>query len=145
MYAERNSRLLCQGPASDRTHRFSSKRRMEMRSHCDNSATDQSLRGQPPLPFEQQWRLPTGLPFRYDDVLEASRTRRASPLLAGLSARITPDSGNSITRQGISLLSYSDMSFRQPNGNGTSFDAAPLHVAMQSGLSHDPVSRVSGV
>src|SRR3954453_6535070 len=51
----------------------------------------------------QHRRLPTGLPFRYDDVLEASRTRRASPLLAGLSARITPDSGNSITRQGISL------------------------------------------
>jgi hypothetical protein len=25
------------------------------------------------------------------------------------------------------------------------YDAAPLHVAMQMGLSHDPVSRVSGV
>src|SRR5438105_12182792 len=51
-----------------------------------------------------------------------------------------------LTRQGISLLPYSDMSNSdKPNGNGTSFDAAPLHVAMQSGLSHDPVSRVSGV
>src|SRR6476646_6697965 len=43
---------------------------------------------------EQLRRLPTRLPSRCYDVLEASRTRRASPLLAGLSARITPDSGN---------------------------------------------------
>jgi hypothetical protein len=40
-----------------------------------------------------------------------------------------------------SVMSNSDMS----NGNGTPFNAAPLHVAMQMGLSHDPVSRVSGV
>ena len=64
---------------------------------------DQSLRGQRGTSEACATRLPTGLPFRCHDVLEASHTRRASPLLAGLSARITPDSGNSITRQGISL------------------------------------------
>ena len=48
-------------------------------------------------------RLPTGLPFRCYGVLEAPHTRRASPLLADLSTGITPGSGNSITRQGISL------------------------------------------
>ena len=43
-------------------------------------------------------------------------------------------------------MSYSDMSNAdKSNGNGTPFDAPPLHVAMQMGLSHDPVSRVSGV
>src|SRR5438093_12915460 len=60
---------------------------------------DQSLRGQ--LSRE---RLPTGLPFRCYGVLDAPRTRRASPLLAGLSTGVTSSSGNSITRQGISLM-----------------------------------------
>src|SRR6476620_6442881 len=55
-------------------------------------------------------RLPTGLPTRYHDVLEASHTRRASPLLAGLSTGITSSSGNPITRQGISLEPYLNMS-----------------------------------
>ena len=40
-------------------------------------------------------RLPTGLPFRCYDVLEASHTRRASPLLAGIPSGITPEPGNS--------------------------------------------------
>src|SRR5262245_32931761 len=52
---------------------------MEMRSHRHKCVTNQSLRGQP-----LARRLPTGSPFRYHDVLEASHTRRASPLLAGL-------------------------------------------------------------
>src|SRR5262249_39053903 len=95
MYAERNSRLYL-GPASDRIHRVSGKCRTE----CDltSFSDDQSLRGQAP-----KSRLPTGLPSRLDDVLEASRTRRASPLLAGLSTAITCGSGNPVTRQGISL------------------------------------------
>ena len=102
MYAERNSRLHCQGPASDRTHRFSGWDRMEMRSHRDRTASRISRYG---VNFStEEKRLPTGLPFRCYDVLEASHTRRASPLLAGLSAGITPDAGNSITRQGISLI-----------------------------------------
>src|SRR5581483_10361419 len=51
-----------------------------------------------------------------------------------------------LTRQGISLIVlFGHVHTGQPNGNGTSFDAAPLHVAMQMGLSHDPLSRVSGV
>src|SRR3954447_25148753 len=133
MYAERNSRLLCQGPASDRIHRFSGKRRMGMRSHCDNRATDQSLRGQPcRRSTDSDRRLPTGLPFRYDDVLESVAYEEGFPVISRLSARITPDSGNSITRQGISLKTLFDMSQTAiSNGNGTSFDAAPLHVAMQ--------------
>src|ERR671910_2562712 len=95
MYAERNSRLN-QGPASDRIHRLSPLRRTE----CDltSKKDDQSLRGQTP-----ESRLPTGSPFRCYGVLEAPHTRRASPLLAGLSTRITPGSGNPVTRQGISL------------------------------------------
>jgi hypothetical protein len=96
MYAERNSRLLL-GPASDRIHRLSRTRRTEY--DLTSKKDDQSLRGQIP-----KNRLPTGLPFRCYDVLDASRTRRASPLLAGLSTGITPGSGNSITRQGISLF-----------------------------------------
>jgi hypothetical protein len=35
--------------------------------------------------------------------LKSPHTRRATPLLAGLLAEITPSSGKSITRQGISL------------------------------------------
>src|SRR5437899_10041067 len=96
MYAERNSRLLIQGPASDRIHRLSRQRRTE----CDltSKKDDQSLRGQTP-----KSRLPTGSPFRCHDVLEASHTRRASPLLAGFFNEITFVTGKSITRQGISL------------------------------------------
>src|SRR2546425_6059031 len=77
MYAERNSRLN-QGPASDRIHRLSPRGGTE----CDLTSIkdDQSLRGQAP-----KSRLPTGLPTRCYGVLEAPRTRRASPLLAGLS------------------------------------------------------------
>src|SRR5215204_6525969 len=101
MYAGRNSRLLL-GPASDRIHRLSRTRRTEYRLSrtrrteydLTSKKDDQSLRGQAP-----KSRLPTGLPFRYYDVLDASHTRRASPLLAGLSTGITPGSGNSITRQ----------------------------------------------
>jgi hypothetical protein len=52
---------------------------------------------------EQRGDFPRDYPFAMTTSLKASRTRRASPLLAGLSARIAPDSGNSITRQGISL------------------------------------------
>src|SRR5918999_5180139 len=45
MYAERNSRLLNRGPASDRTRRLSPpKRTTELRSHVQKD--DQSLRGQ---------------------------------------------------------------------------------------------------
>jgi hypothetical protein len=69
---------------------------------CDlaSSGDAQSLRGQAP-----KSRLPTGSPSRCHGVLEAPHTRRASPLLAGLSSGITSEPGNSdwITRQGISL------------------------------------------
>ena len=47
--------------------------------------------------------FPRDYPFAMTTSLKASRTRRASPLLAGLSTGVTSSSGNSITRQGISL------------------------------------------
>jgi len=59
---------------------------------------DQSLRGQ-----ILSDRLPTGLPFRYYDVLESVAYEEGFPVISRLTARITPDSGKSITRQGISL------------------------------------------
>src|SRR3954465_837915 len=85
MYAERNSRLT-KGPASDRIHRLSGK----IRTECDLTATlgmaDQSLRGQG---FS---RSPTshGITFSRHDVLEASHTRKASPLLAGYCTKLLP-------------------------------------------------------
>src|SRR6266487_94728 len=96
MYAERNSRLL-QGPASDRIHRLSRQCRTELRSHVQ--------KGQSVVTGSNSQRESTshGITLSRHDVLEASHTRRASPLLAGLSAGIAPSSGNSITRQGISL------------------------------------------
>jgi hypothetical protein len=51
--------------------------------------TTQSLRGQ-----TLASRLPTGLPSRCDDVLEASHTRRAFPLLAGFVIGIASKAGN---------------------------------------------------
>src|SRR5581483_12467039 len=81
MYAERNSRLLGQGPASDRIHRFSRRSGMGMRSHCDATVTDQSLRGQPPTPCRGDF--PRDYPLAATTSLTASHTRRASPLLAG--------------------------------------------------------------
>src|ERR671910_323954 len=96
MYAERNSRLN-QGPASDRIHRLSP----PWRTECDltSKKDDQSLRGQTRVS-----RLPTGLPFRFDGVLDSPRTRRASPLLAGLNRpELLPDRAIPVTRQGISL------------------------------------------
>ena len=63
-----------------------------------------------------------GITLSRHGVLEAPHTRRASPLLAGLLAGVTPSSGNSITRQGISLVSYPDMSNRT---DVTSLDDIP--------------------
>ena len=60
---------------------------------------NQSLRGQ----TLRRKSTSHGITLSRHDVLDASHTRRASPLLAGLSTGITPSSGNSITRQGISL------------------------------------------
>src|SRR6266516_273476 len=96
MYAERNSRLL-QGPASDRIHRLSQQCRTELRSHVQ--------KGQSVVTGSNSQRESTshGITLSRHDVLEASHTSRASPLLVGLSAGIAPSSGNSITRQGISL------------------------------------------
>src|SRR4051812_20002804 len=54
--------------------------------------------------------------------------------------------GRNLPDKEFRSLSYSVMPTKDmSNGNGTPFDAAPLHVAMQMGLSHDPLSRVSGV
>src|SRR5690242_5134443 len=105
MYAERNSRLLCQGPASDRTHRFSAgggRSAISRFGHVSarHGVDDQSLRGQP---FLAKSDFPRDHPLAVTASLRSPRTRRASPLLAGLSADVTASSGNSITRQGISL------------------------------------------
>src|SRR5215510_3031693 len=93
------------------THDFSKGRRLialidfrprSGRRKCDltSKKDDQSLRG-------QAQSVPTshGITLSRHDVLEAPYTRRASPLLAGLSTGITSSSGNSFrfTRQGISL------------------------------------------
>src|SRR5256885_10964815 len=76
MYAERNSRLL-QGPASDRIHRLS----QQCRTECDlmSKKDNQSLRGQ----TLRRESTSHGITLSRHDVLEASHTRRASPLLAG--------------------------------------------------------------
>src|SRR6266702_6998045 len=82
MYAERNSRLP-QGPASDRIHRLSRSRRTAMRSHVHKgrsvvtgSNTEESTSH--------------GITLSRHDVLEASHTRRASPLLAGYCTKSLP-------------------------------------------------------
>ena len=68
------------------------------------SAMDnQSLRGQADVTLLSHLPTSHGITLSRHGVLEAPHTRRASPLLAGLSAGVTPSSGNSITRQGISL------------------------------------------
>src|SRR5436309_12332634 len=85
MYAERNSRLLFGGPASDRIHRLSRLCRTECDLTSASDTDDQSLRGQAP-----KSRLPTGLPSRCHGVLEAPHTRRVSPLLAGHRAESLP-------------------------------------------------------
>src|SRR3954454_17551563 len=115
MYAERNSRLLNQGPASDPIFRFSP---ASGRSRCDltsmvhlrtagRSVVTGSSSNHTFVTLGLKVIEPTshGITLSRHDVLEASHTRRASPLLAGLSAGITSSSGNSlvITRQGISL------------------------------------------
>src|SRR6266478_7042958 len=87
MYAERYSELP-RGPASDRIHRLS----RQCRTECDltsiSDMDDQSLRGQAPLIVRTE---PTshGITFSRHDVLEASHTRKASPLLAGFLDGIT--------------------------------------------------------
>src|SRR5260221_210525 len=80
---------------------------LEVRSHAHNCAisapvSDQSLRGQP-LAANREKRLPTGLPSRYYDVLERVAYEEGFPVISRFSAGITSSSGNSITRQGISL------------------------------------------
>jgi hypothetical protein len=92
----------CQGPASHRIHRLCVPLAGSTRSAMSRSrlwtcfVNDQSLRGQRDTSSRAcVTRLPTGLPFRCHDVLEASHTRRASPLLAGLFVGITSNTGNS--------------------------------------------------
>ena len=53
---------------------------------------DQSLRGQAPL-IERMEPTSHGITFSRHDVLEASHTRKASPLLAGCFDGITPTVG----------------------------------------------------
>src|SRR5947207_1566014 len=102
MYAERNSRLLNQGPASDRIHRLSPGfQTTEVRSHVQKGRS--VVTGSRTVTDSVTVPTSHGITLSRHDVLEASYTRRASPLLAGLSAGITSSSGNSITRQGISL------------------------------------------
>ncbi len=74
-----------------------------MRSHVQKD--DQSLRGHTP-----KSRLPTGLPFRCYDVLEASHTRRTSPLLAGFLTELLPPRANQLPDKEFRFASYSDMS-----------------------------------
>src|SRR6266536_2618578 len=88
MYAERNSRLT-KGPASDRIHRLSRQRRTECDLTSIRGMDDQSLRGQT---RHHRSAEPTshGITFSRHDVLGASHTRKASPLLAGESAESLP-------------------------------------------------------
>src|SRR5437764_14812192 len=71
-----------------------------MRSHVHDPILepmdDQSLRGQALVTHSSQEPTSHGITLSRHDVLEASHTRRASPLLAGLFAGITSDAGNSI-------------------------------------------------
>ena len=53
--------------------------------------------------LSEESRLPTGLPFRCYDVLESIAYEEGFPVISRLFAGITPSSGNSITRQGLSL------------------------------------------
>src|SRR5438874_11655767 len=96
MYAERNSRLL-QGPASDRIHRLSRQCRTELRSHVQ--------KGQSVVTGSNSHNESTshGITLSRHDVLESVAYEEGFPVISRLSAGITPSSGNSITRQGISL------------------------------------------
>src|SRR5207302_8148105 len=73
-----------QGPASDHVHRFGLSQERDLMSMFRTISR---------YGVNSEERLPTGLPSRCYGVLEAPHTRRASPLLAGLSAGITPSVG----------------------------------------------------
>ena len=111
-----------QGPASDHTHRLSrqvsivvllpdgvaiSRSRLrtvlERIPHWCRRASSRSVVTGSIHRHPTENDFPRDYPFAMTTSLKASRTRRASPLLAGLSAGVTSSSGNSITRQGISL------------------------------------------
>ncbi len=80
--------LASQGPASDHSHRFVAEAtRLRSHVHTDHM-DDQSLRGQAPL-IERVEPTSHGITFSRHDVLEASHTRKASPLLAGCFDEIT--------------------------------------------------------
>src|SRR6476620_9408311 len=83
MYAERNSRLHCQGPASDRIHRLSRRCRTELRSHVHKGRS--VVTGSTP-----ESDFPRDYPFAATASLISPHTTRASPLLAGLSLGSLP-------------------------------------------------------
>src|SRR2546425_1546766 len=119
MYAEKNSRLT-KGPASDRIHRLS----RLCRTECDLTSTcdmdDQSLRGQAP---RRHSAGPTshGITFSRHDVLGASYTRKASPLLAGESAESLPHRATQLPDKEFRLCVF----LGHVQVEGHSFNAVP--------------------
>ena len=91
--------------------------------------------------------FPRDYPLATTASLKAPRTRRASPLLAGLSLGSLPARANQLPDKEFRLSSYSDMSSVDiSERNHTPFRCDSLHVAMQMGPSHHPQAlRASGV
>src|SRR5919199_5259906 len=96
MYAERNSRL-CQGPASDRMRGFSPRDRTNnTRSHVrkGRSVVTGSSTKCADFPRDHPLAFTTSLSAAYEE---------GFPVISRLIAEIALSTGNSITRQGISL------------------------------------------
>src|SRR5256885_6633959 len=131
MYAERNSRLT-KGPASDRIHRLS----RQWRTECDLTSIqdmdDQSLRGQA-LRRSDAELTSHGITFSRHDVLGASHTRKASPLLAGESTGSLPHRATQLPDKEF----RSCLPWTCPSGRH-SLRCRSLHVAMQMGPYHRP-------
>ena len=119
----------------------------DLTSYSDASDwDDQSLRGQLACHRSTAARLPTGLPSRCYGVLEAPRTRRASPLLAGFSPESLLARAIQLPDKEFRLSSYPVVSLLRHNRTRPHFLRCDLlHVAMQLGPSHHPMSRASGV